>query len=218
MFGAILVLSCSNAFAQPGGERPAEGRPPEGGDRGPGGRGGRGSFPNPVFDAVDADKDGTISAKELEGAVAALKTLDKDNDGNITREEARPQFGGFGGPGGGGPGGPGGFGSREGGGGPPTAEGFVNSMLERDTNKDGKLSAEELGERGARMLNEETDTNGDKMLDKEELTKAAARMMERFRGGRPGGEGGGGRPPEGEGGGDRPRRPPTEEGAGGDRI
>ncbi|MFV0444579.1 MAG: EF-hand domain-containing protein [Planctomycetaceae bacterium] len=205
VIAGVVVFSCATAFAQPGEGRPPEGRPPEGGRGFEGGRGGRGGFPNPIFDAIDTNKDGTISAQELDGAAAALKTLDKDGDGKITREEVRPQFGVFGRGEGGGSG-------REGGG-PPTPESFVNGMMERDANKDGKLSAEELGERGARML-AANDTNGDKQLDREELMKAAASMMERFRGGRSGG----GRP-DGEGGnrpeGGRPQRPQAE---GGDRI
>ena len=91
-------------------------------------------------------------------------------------------------------------------------------MLERDQNKDGKLSAEELGERGARML-ETGDTNGDGLLDKEELTKAAEAVMARFR--EQGGRAGGGRPgggrPEGGEGGSRPQRPQPE-GGNRDRI
>ncbi len=183
MFGATLLLSSSLAMAQPGGERPAGGE---------GGRGGFGGPPsNPLFDAIDKDKDGNISAAELEGAVAALKTLDRNGDGIISREEARPQGGNFG------RGAGGGFG-----GGQFSAEDYIARMMERDTNKDGKLSAEELGERGARML-ETGDTNGDKHIDAEELKAAAARMAEQFRsggnrGGRPGGDRGG--RPGGEGG------------------
>ena len=171
---------------------------------------------------IDADQDGTITAKELEGAVAALKTLDKDGDGKITRDEARPQFGGPGGPGAFGRGGFGRGGEngqgREGGG-PPTAESFVERLLERDANKDGKLDAEELGERGGRLL-ESGDANKDGVLDAEELKAAAARMMERFGGGRPGGGRPEGERPEGEEGREGGRRPqrPRPEAEEGDRI
>ncbi len=44
----------------------------------------------PVIAALDADHDGTISATELEGAPASLKTLDKNGDGELSPEELRP--------------------------------------------------------------------------------------------------------------------------------
>lgn len=46
--------------------------------------------PPPVIAALDADKDGTISAKELEGAPESLKQLDKNGDGELTPEELHP--------------------------------------------------------------------------------------------------------------------------------
>ena len=51
---------------------------------------------DPVLAAIDADKNGTISAVELKNAEAALKPLDKDNDGQLSGEEIRPAFGGRG--------------------------------------------------------------------------------------------------------------------------
>ena len=53
----------------------------------------------PVLAALDADKDRKISSKEIDNA-AALRTLDKNGDGNLTEDEVRPSFGGRGGPGG----------------------------------------------------------------------------------------------------------------------
>ena len=38
----------------------------------------------PVLVALDADKDGEISSSEMENAVAALKTLDKNKDGKLS--------------------------------------------------------------------------------------------------------------------------------------
>jgi caffeoyl-CoA O-methyltransferase len=89
---------------------------PAGAKQRPEGRDFRSPMP-PVMAALDADDDGTISAAEIQGAQAALKKLDRDNDGQLSREEigfGRGRFGG--GPGGFGPGGP-----RGPGGGPPGA-------------------------------------------------------------------------------------------------
>lgn len=55
--------------------------------------------PSPVIEALDADKDGTISTAEREKAVAALARLDRNNDGNLTPEELQPSFGEGGQPG-----------------------------------------------------------------------------------------------------------------------
>lgn len=87
----------------------------------------------PLLAALDTDKDGEISSKEIDNAVTALKTLDKDGDGKISKEELRPPMpprregegqprgprpegGGQGGPQGGGPRPP------RGPGGPPPAD------------------------------------------------------------------------------------------------
>ena len=45
----------------------------------------------PVMAALDADKDGTISAAEISGASAALAKLDANGDGELTFDEIRPQ-------------------------------------------------------------------------------------------------------------------------------
>jgi Ca2+-binding EF-hand superfamily protein len=69
--------------------------------------------------ALDADKDGKISADEIRNAVAALQELDKDKDGKLSSEEIGwpPASGsGFPGPGGGRP--------EFGRGGPPGMGGF----------------------------------------------------------------------------------------------
>ena len=44
---------------------------------------------NPLFAALDADKDGSISSAELENATTALKTLDKDGDDSLSMEIGR---------------------------------------------------------------------------------------------------------------------------------
>ena len=66
---------------------------------GRGGQGGPGGFMRmfPVMTALDSDGNGEISPEEIKGAVAALKTLDKNKDGKLTEDELRPNFGGRGG-------------------------------------------------------------------------------------------------------------------------
>jgi len=67
--------------------------PPAGG---PPGGGQRGQRPPPplVIGALDANHDGVIDADEIANASAALKALDKNGDGKLTRDEfigKRPQ-------------------------------------------------------------------------------------------------------------------------------
>jgi len=116
----ILILSiaaalpASWALAQ-NAERPP-GPPPEGqrpagprdGDRPKGPQGARdgerpkdaatrdgqrppGPVPIPFLQALEGNGDGIISADEIKGAPDALKKLDKNNDGQLSREEWRPQ-------------------------------------------------------------------------------------------------------------------------------
>ena len=71
--------------------------------RGPGGPPGEGGRPEhhgppPIIAALDADADGVISESEIAGAVVALKTLDKNEDGELTMEELHPKRPGRGGP------------------------------------------------------------------------------------------------------------------------
>lgn len=192
---------------------------PEGGRGRGGGFGGRGGGDfnpadmirrlNPMFAAIDKDEDGSLSASEIEAAVAAIKALDTDGDGKVSAEEVRPQFGGS--PGGGPPGGRGGPPRGEGG---PRPEGggsnaFMDRMKGMDKNGDGSLTKDELGERGERMM-EFGDTNKDGKIDNAEMENMANRASGgrggRPGGGRPGGEGG--RPSRGEG--ERPARPEAE--------
>jgi hypothetical protein len=189
----------------PGGP-PGEGGRPEGG---PGHHG-----PPPIIAALDADADGVISASEIEGAVSALKTLDKNEDGELTMEELHPKrpgrggppLGDFGPPGDGGPGdrGPGGRrggrrgrGDREGRGGPPSTEQFIEKAMESDTDGDGNISKDEAPERMLRGF-DRIDADGNGLIEKSELEEAAKRIgQRRGRGrrgeGRPGEEGPGGK-------------------------
>lgn len=155
------------------GERRERGERPERG--GPGGEGFRGrGRPNPLFEVLDVDGDGLITARELRQAVRNLKELDADGDGSISMEEASPGRG---------------FGGR---GGDPQA--MVDRMMENDANGDGELSQDEIPEVLARMLTG-ADTDASGTISREELQTA----MQNFRGG-PGGGGFGG-PGGGPGGG-----------------
>lgn len=75
----------------PAGGPPDDGNPPppQDGPGGPGGPDGRPPEP-PILAALDANHDGVIDASEIANAVAALKTLDKNNDGKLTQDELRP--------------------------------------------------------------------------------------------------------------------------------
>jgi hypothetical protein len=62
---------------------------------GPGGfGGGPGGFggppPHPVMTALDTDGDRTLSAQEIADAPKSLKTLDRNSDGMLSKEELRP--------------------------------------------------------------------------------------------------------------------------------
>ena len=104
----------------------------------------------------DTDRDGVISAKEIESASNALAALDKNGDGQITREELRPpppprpegEDGPTGGP-------------------PPGHRPPPPLIAALDTDKDGTLSAEELKAAPEALL--ALDKNGDGELSPQEL-------------------------------------------------
>ncbi len=65
-----------------------DGPPLDGGPRGPGMGGHR--PPPPVIAVLDVNRDGVLDAGEIANASAALLTLDKNGDGQLTQEELRP--------------------------------------------------------------------------------------------------------------------------------
>lgn len=161
---AIAIELTAVAHAQPtsglgSGSGPQLGPPGPGGPTGP--------PPNAMFDAIDADRDGAITMRELRKAVIALKQLDADKDGKITQDEAM--------------------------GGPPNPQAMIDHAMENDKDGDGKLSRSELPRHLAPLLNN-ADTNGDGALDRAELANVMQNMQPQFGG--PGGPAGGGGAPQ----------------------
>jgi Ca2+-binding EF-hand superfamily protein len=158
--------------------------------------------------ALDADRDGVISADEIRSSVTALKTLDHNGDGRLSADEWRPAFGpggpvGPGGRGDGAPGGRRGRGEEVGGpGGAPSisSDDLADVLMAFDRNADGKLDRAEVPERFQGLFNH-ADANQDGVLTKEELKQSATATVQADndggrRGGRefgPGGRGPGGR-------------------------
>ena len=81
-----LTLACAGVLSAQTADDSSRG-PHRGGHRGPGGPGGHG---HPIVRALDADKNGEISAAEINGAPAALAKLDTNADGNVVMDELRP--------------------------------------------------------------------------------------------------------------------------------
>ena len=126
-----------------------------------GGFGRGGMMRSPAFQALDADRDGVISATELANAAASLKSLDKNGDGKLTEDEVRPQMGGRGGRGG-----------EPGETAGPSAEEMVQTLMAFDKNGDGQLTRDELPERMHGLFDRaDTDKNG--ALTADEIRKSA---------------------------------------------
>ncbi len=112
------------------------------------GRGMRGGMEQ-MFEEVDANGDGLITAAEIEAArEARFAEMDSNGDGFVTAEEIAAFAD-----------------DRRG--------KRAARMIERlDANDDGKLSAEEMATRGPGRMLERLDANGDGALSKEELAEA----------------------------------------------
>lgn len=149
---------------------------------------------SPVLNVLDVNHDARIGAAEIADAPARLKTLDKNADGKLTRDEAGlPQ--GFGRPTGPGRGRAEGRGPERGGAGRdgearsaragdpggdarsfevpiagPTGDELLATLMMWDRNKDGRLAKAEIPERQQGILERgDTDKNG--VLDQAELKK-----------------------------------------------
>ncbi len=94
--GLVCGLWLAQAMAQP--QRDPNGPAPGGGPGG-GRRPRRGPPPHPLMTALDTDQDGVLSAEEIAKAADALKQLDEDKDGTLSRAESGPRFGPSGGSG-----------------------------------------------------------------------------------------------------------------------
>lgn len=134
---------------------------------------------SPSMRILDADRDGVISAAEIQQAAARFAKLDADGDGKLTEAEIRPAFGGGprreGGPGG--PGGPGGASPEE----------TVSMMMQFDKNGDGMLQKSEVPERMQGIF-ARGDANQDGVLTREELLQTAQKQSQQASASRGGGE------------------------------
>ena len=111
---------------------------------------------SPLFQALDTDKNGIISAAEIANAAVGLQALDDNGDGDLSYQELRPVR-------------------------PATAptppaaaparahrpHGVALAMLALDANNDGELSATEIANAVASL--KALDTNGDGKLTRDEL-------------------------------------------------
>jgi len=111
-----------------------------------------GGSANALFAALDVDGDGIISKAELKKAALSLKKLDADKDGQLTSAEC------------------GGGDAAAGGGGAVNNEQaqWIDRIMAKDKNKDGKLTPDELTENERQMM-QGADQNNDGAIDRQEL-------------------------------------------------
>jgi Ca2+-binding EF-hand superfamily protein len=150
-------------------EKPADnapGVPPKVNEPAPGQPVGGPNAASAIFAALDVDGDGTISKAELRKAVVSLRKLDADNDGALTLAEC----------GGGAAGGGAAIAGND-------ANQWVDQIMLKDKNRDGRLTADELNVGETQML-QGADLNGDGAIDRQELAQIG-----KGQGGVPGGPG-----------------------------
>lgn len=179
---SIVLFNWNTAWTESTGPR----EKPQGNDgpgqherhkEGPDGKRHRGGPPRMgLLGLIDTNRDGTLSADEIADSPTALKQLDKNDDGEVTREEFRHHFrsrmeeqGRRGSRG---------LRSRDQGGPEGRSERFFDHVMSHDENDDGKVEASEMPERMQRLL-DHADANGDGALDRPELEAAAAKKRER---------------------------------------
>jgi len=142
--------------------------------------------------ALDADRDGVITASELRAAPSALRSLDANGDGRLTAEELRPAFNAGRGDGplpSGGRRGGGDEGGDSGGAPVASADDLTDTLMAFDRNSDGRLDRAEVPERFQGLF-ERADADKDGALTRDELKQSAtASVTEDNQGGR-GGRGG----------------------------
>jgi len=148
-FGNGNVPAAGNAANPPNAIGPAGGAPADPAA----GAAPAGGGPSPLFAALDLDGDGVISKVEIKKAIVSLKKLDADNDGNITLAEC-----------GGGAiaAAPAGAAAAD-----PAAQ-WMDRIMAKDKNNDGKLTPNELTENERQML-QGADLNRDGAIDRQEL-------------------------------------------------
>jgi tyrosine-protein phosphatase SIW14 len=84
----VLATPCLGQESKPPPDAPVRSSQP---GRPPGQAGARRQAPrSPLLDALDADHNGIIDAAEIANASAALETLDKNDDGQLTEDEYLP--------------------------------------------------------------------------------------------------------------------------------
>lgn len=79
LFAAAAL--CASVLALNAQDKPADAQGQRRGER------------SPIIAALDANGDGVIDANEINNAPAALRKLDKNGDGKLTREELRGERG-----------------------------------------------------------------------------------------------------------------------------
>lgn len=172
-------------------DRYERGNPPPPGARGGPGRfgdedGNDGRFgppPNPILQILDKDRDGEVSAAELDNAESSIRELDRDGDGTLSREELRPphppgQDRGRAASGrerGDARGGPADRGPRDQGG----RDRMPPPLAEQDRDGDGQITPLELLPEPVRRMFERSDVNGDGILDADETQRATEAMQRR---------------------------------------
>jgi len=118
-------------------------------------RSGEATRMDPVLAAIDTDHDGVLSKDEIAAAPNALKSLDKDGDGQLSASELRPRAMG-------------------------PADRAKHMLDEWDTNKDGKLTQPEAPDRVQQQF-DAIDTNHDRVLSEDELVSYFTNMPQQPR-------------------------------------